>query len=97
MDVSLIWNLVFWIGSILSLVGAFFNARHKRWSFLIWMMANVILMYQVSLTFSWNLFVQYLIFLIAAIYGWFYWGKIGISENKCNGNPKHVLRVPNSK
>ena len=62
--------ILWWLGTFLSLIGAFYISNHKRIGFLYWICSNPLIILQCYLTGSWNLVILYIVFWILALYGY---------------------------
>jgi hypothetical protein len=63
-------ELLFIIATVLTPLGAVLNALNIKVSFILWSVANIILLVQTSFLGVWNLQVLYLFLLLTSILGW---------------------------
>lgn len=67
---------IFWLGSILGLIGTLLNARHNKKAFIVWMVSNTILIYQNITLGAWNQVFMLGTYLALAVYGWVFWNRL---------------------
>ncbi|HAH22087.1 MAG TPA: hypothetical protein DCL49_14460 [Candidatus Omnitrophica bacterium] len=64
-----------WLLTILSFIGVILNIQKKRAGFAVWFFTNIswaVIDFKVGLPAQGTTFI---IFMLAAVYGWFSWGK----------------------
>jgi nicotinamide mononucleotide transporter len=65
--------LISWIASLISLIGIILNAYQSNWCWPVWIVSNIVWIYW---SYMRNVKAQiflWLTFLLANIYGWYYW------------------------
>lgn len=68
-------NKLFWLASILGLLGTVLNAYQSVYGFLFWMVSNPILMYQAWSKRSFNMAFMFSLYLAFAVVGFIQWSR----------------------
>ncbi|WP_286476520.1 nicotinamide mononucleotide transporter [Methanobacterium sp. CWC-01] len=66
-------NKLFWLASLLGLLGTILNAYQSVYGFMFWMISNPILMYQAYTKGSWNIGIMFFLYFGLAVMGFIQW------------------------
>ena len=68
-------NVFGWVATMLSLVGFYANVKKAKWCFVVWAVADVILIGTSVVTCAWYLVFLYFAYLVLAVWGYWKWTK----------------------
>lgn len=66
--------MISWMATILAFVGNWLLIYGHRHGWLCWIISNLLLIRQAMMMGAWNLVIQFAVFEVLAIYGWWKWG-----------------------
>jgi len=65
-----------WVVTVACIIGTFANAKRKRWSFIVWIAADVCLVAYNAYTKSYAEATLWLVYIGISVYGYREWGKL---------------------
>lgn len=68
-------NIFGWLGVLLSLTGFYANVKKSKWGFALWFVADIIFIITSIINQTWYFVVQYAVYAILAIWGYWQWAK----------------------